>query len=362
MKKNRFFKNFNILKTMEVYMLSVSIILALIVIAYTVYVCLMAKPAPSNFFWQNYWTGMPIFITLIIALASVYFQIRMENKKRTQEAYLKSQYDIERDIFPRFTIFSDDFSSSNSELINNLSLFSVTIYQLKLSQKNDKIIFSEDKGDYLKDLESKVSEIVNNKKYEIIVSIVSNAAPIFSEVLGSLKKEYSNTSVKENNQNAFLHIIDENEHTINTDYDKNICNLDQQILGYWIMKYSSARNAKFLIGVATKDKRVVGAYKLHKSARKPDENKRIYFDVQSSDRLYLETSESTEKPFPHLENWTAQNPVLYYLDYINWKYGENALNPDQKEYIADLLKISIDDFNRLSGRDIIVVRTYKFDS
>lgn len=58
---------------------------------------------------------------------------------------------------------------------------------------------------------------------------------------------------------------------------------------------------------------------------------------------------------PKLDNWKAQNPVVYYKSFLDSKQWE--LNELEIEQISKALGISSTDYKALNGSDIIVVRT-----
>ncbi|CAK1248501.1 unnamed protein product [Fructobacillus cardui] len=98
--------------------------------------------------------------------------------------------------------------------------------------------------------------------------------------------------------------------------NKKINNYDNLILKAWILKKTSAEEAHFLLGVATSDKRVVGAYDINRESIhiNPDNN-RIEFQINDvNNRKYLEgitSAYSEKKPsLPGIEDWKATNPVL----------------------------------------------------
>lgn len=136
---------------------------------------------------------------------------------------------------------------------------------------------------------------------------------------------------------------------------------DNKIPGWWVISEYYAKRAKYLVGVATKDRRVVGVYKLDGNNIVQSSEDRKYFNIDVSNRLFLENDDNRQiRPFPRLDDWRAKNPVLYYLGYVNWLSNDSE-NEDRK-YIMEMLNIStMEEFRSLSARDIIVVRTYKFD-
>ena len=125
---------------------------------------------------------------------------------------------------------------------------------------------------------------------------------------------------------------------------------DIWIKGYWILKKDHASQAKYLIGVSTKTKRVLRIFELAKDGvGQYDENTgRILFN--SKETLY--SHDETDNPFnlEELKDWTSMNPIIYLKYYLNSKGI-----PENKK-----LKSIILDYDSLDERDIIVVRTQKF--
>ncbi|WP_457952081.1 hypothetical protein [Lactiplantibacillus pentosus] len=107
---------------------------------------------------------------------------------------------------------------------------------------------------------------------------------------------------------------------------------------------------------------------MHKSARST-ENRRLWFHVDDGDIIYLEGVQENENsvgyktPFPYLDQWTAQNPVLYYKSFINGNTQIEFTEEDMKHvmHILGVTHNEIEAYKRLGPRDIIIVRTYKFD-
>lgn len=137
-----------------------------------------------------------------------------------------------------------------------------------------------------------------------------------------------------------------------------------------ILKKSSAESAKYLIGVSTKDKRIVGAYNLNQATIIIGENKRVEFQLPDThSRLYVEGQQMRPvlQYLPGLKHWTAMNPVLYYLAYL--KSSNITLQDSDKKQLASFLLDQKTDLANaekflatLSDRDIVVVRTFKFDN
>lgn len=303
----------------------------------------------SNDFWQNYWTGIPIFITLSIALGSFYVQMRMDKNKRNFEKYLDFQEYIEREIFPKIANFVGDIELTDRELTNDLLELLIAFDSLESKRKNLLTLNQREKepevAEYLEPLRKKLANIINDEKYAHIVEIVSNSLFPLSNVIPDLNKFYAEEQMKSTND-ASLSIINEN---------------DNKILGWWVISEYYAKRAKYLVGVATKDRRVVGVYKLGGNTVVQSSKDRKYFNVDVSNRLFLENDNNRQMhPFPRLDDWRAKNPVLYYLGYVNWL--SNDSENDDKNYVMNMLNISnAEEFENLSARDIIVVRTYKFD-
>ncbi|WP_224133293.1 hypothetical protein [Leuconostoc gasicomitatum] len=106
----------NIFSTsIENIMLFLSLFLLLILIVFS-FICFFTKQSVS--FWENYWTGIPVFVTLIIALSSFYFQLRIENKKTKKIKCLKYKKILKLEssqsslLFQKFQI----------KVMNNLSM------------------------------------------------------------------------------------------------------------------------------------------------------------------------------------------------------------------------------------------------
>ncbi|KQB82665.1 hypothetical protein [Leuconostoc lactis] len=90
----------------------------------------------SNDFWQNYWTGIPIFVSLAIALGSFYVQMRTEKNKRNFEKYLEFQEYIEREMFPKIANFIGDIKLDDRQLTNDLLELLIAFDSLESKRKN----------------------------------------------------------------------------------------------------------------------------------------------------------------------------------------------------------------------------------
>ncbi len=303
----------------------------------------------SNDFWQNYWTGIPIFISLAIALGSFYVQMRTDKNKRNFEKYLEFQEYIEREMFPKIANFIGDKKLDDRQLTNDLLQLLIAFDSLESKRKNLLTLNQREKepevAEYLEPLRKKLATIINDEKYAHIVEIVSKSLFPLSNVISDLNKFYADEQMK-GVDDVSLSIINDS---------------DNKILGWWVISEYYAKRAKYLVGVATKDRRVVGVYKLDGNNVVQSSEDRKYFKVDVSNRLFLENDNNRQtRPFPRLDDWRAKNPVLYYLGYVNWLSNDSE-NEDRK-YVMEMLNIStMEEFRSLSARDVIVVRTYKFD-
>lgn len=303
----------------------------------------------SSDFWQNYWTGIPIFITLAIALGSFYVQVRTDKNKRNFEKYMDFQEYIEREMFPKIANFLGDTKLDDGQLTNDLMELLIAFDSLESKRNNLLTLDQREKepevAEYLEPLRKKLATIINDEKFAHIVEIVSRSLFPLSNVIPDLNKFYAEEQMKSAND-ASLSIINDN---------------DNKILGWWVISEYYAKRAKYLVGVATKDRRVVGVYKLGENTVVQSPEDRKYFQVDVSNRLFLENDNNRQtRPFPRLDDWRAKNPVLYYLGYVNWLSDDSET--EDRKYVMKMLNIStVEEFRSLSAKDIIVVRTYKFD-
>lgn len=130
---------------------------------------------------------------------------------------------------------------------------------------------------------------------------------------------------------------------------------NNKILGSWLLNESSANEAKYLIGISSIDKRILATYALDNSGYVTSINGRVDFTNVATPINDLDAS--GYGPMPKLEKWNAQNPVLYYKQFLEKK---NLDLDDTEKIIVDILDLSSPyEFDELTSKDIIVVRTQR---
>ncbi|CAK1248446.1 hypothetical protein [Fructobacillus tropaeoli] len=323
-------------------------------------------------FWTNYWTGTPIVITIIAALSSFYIQSRINQKNSAHEDYFQYQDEIDKEIMPKFSSFQlvkdKNISQENKEkLVENLSeiLLAITISDNK---RGDLVPTTEDdtyqKGraviDYNDYFARELQTILSKDEYKEVIQTVKDSHHYFEDALDNIVNEADINKLKE---------FSEEDRTRLQNY---INVYDDLILKAWVLKKANAEKAKYLIGVSTSNKTIVGAYNLSEHRINVDQsNNRIEFDVRKHEnRLYLagitDNYTNGEKiKLPGLEKWTASNPVLYYIRYLKVTNQYENFGNDNIKTVLNTLHIHFNEnqekveWEKLGDRDIIVVRTYR---
>ncbi|GAP03579.1 hypothetical protein [Fructobacillus tropaeoli] len=138
-------------------------------------------------------------------------------------------------------------------------------------------------------------------------------------------------------------------------------NAEDSILKHWYLSEKSARSAKYLIGVAAVDKRILGIYKIGGSKAIELEGVWVSFKYDEIEEILKPVSEKEKNKDNYvaeeLKQWTGRNPILYLKEYFTNAKGESILSSQTKEGLARQLKIEPKEFDQLGDREIIVVRT-----
>lgn len=318
-------------------------------------------------FWQNYWSFFGVVLTILAALWGVIHQIEKEQINKFVE--LQEKFRKEKS---KFFLDFDGYIAINSKVLaknNNYPLF------IKLCKELADLIYtSRDIGYRRKRLEKEISKIddkidddfsvfddnvlsiINDWRYLEIVDFVVEYFEDISAYIDEIRKQQKNSSENNGLKGNEKKSLKEQES------EKDINFFDNRILGYWILNRPSAENAKYLIGVSTSDKRILAIYRLNGKTSFNEFTRRILFSAEeclyyrdSKNSKYLNDEES-KKPIilDALLDWRAQNPVLYYKQYSESKGIKKSIqNNNLKHFIPEI--------STLKPRDIIVVRTQKFD-
>ncbi|MDO7806004.1 hypothetical protein Q7Q91_13515 [Lactiplantibacillus pentosus] len=316
-------------------------------------------------YWNNYWNVIPVFAAAVPAILTFFYNRNKEIKARNNEReakdkarieekenkdkiqYAEIQHEIVDVAIPQIAMFNKKYPGklSTEERVRNLIhlLYEQDNLDAKISMiKND----DDSRIDGRESIEPGIKKIIQDPTNKVVVEIVSESSAFLEQRIKELQED-----IRKDNKNT-----------------KDKITIANRILGFWILNFQNANNAKYLLGVATSDKRCVGAFRLHKSARST-ENRRLWFHVDDGDIIYLEGVQENENsvgyktPFPYLDQWTAQNPVLYYKSFINGNTQIEFTEEDMKHvmHILGVTHNEIEAYKRLGPRDIIIVRTYKFD-
>ncbi|CAK1248522.1 unnamed protein product [Fructobacillus cardui] len=120
-----FFSKFNFENTL----LFISIVIAII---FAIISFILFRTPHREEFWTNYWTGAPIFITIVAALSSFYIQTKIDQKNKTFDNYFQYQDEIDKEIMPKFTQFQiskidKSYDKDKNELVRDLSAILLTL-------------------------------------------------------------------------------------------------------------------------------------------------------------------------------------------------------------------------------------------
>lgn len=119
------------------------------------------------------------------------------------------------------------------------------------------------------------------------------------------------SATKQFDNNMLSEIESPNDSSTTKQSDNN------KILGSWLLNESSANEAKYLIGISSIDKRILATYALDNSGSVISINGRVDFTNVATPINDLDAS--GYGPLPKLEKWNAQNPVLYYKQFLEKK-------------------------------------------
>jgi len=315
----------------------------------------------STNYWNNFWNFWPSFLGAIIAIVIFISQIEIENSKnrklkindnneKIKNDYFKFQDDMMKNILKLLLDFSPELREDTSKNKTKTKQLAVSLVTLLYSaseaetQRNriDKVIDdnNEDEQNRLVDfseVDSQITQILNDNKNKDIIDLVEKTYPDLKAVIKSRTKFNKDTRADQKKDNDI-------------------------ILGHWILKLKNAQNAKYLIGVSTIDKRILGTFKIDngKKISRDEDTNRIYFGDGASPITNVDPDNNKNNPImPHLQNWISQNPILYYKQYLSSK--NIVLSQNDKKIICNTLNIAINEYDKLNGRDIIVVRTSLLD-
>lgn len=351
------------------------------VISPLIYLYIKPNSGDSSF-WTNYWTAIPVIVTGLFAIISFSYQYqdkqtrqdedlkkqrKLEKEKEKAEkekeraekynSYLVQQEKIQNELVPKIASFSPEIRSTKnkSQLTKDLIILITTVMSLDADTNPYSTYNTDDSrnADYLAEFKAKIGIILNDPINKDIVKCVSNSYSLLNQWILSEKENY----IAEQNLDSTIEPDDSGT---------KMTNKDQRILSAWVLSYSNAKKGKYLIGVSSSNKRIVGIYKLNGTPTLNNQNHRVKFDGEGTTRIYLEGETQIKNDWleqkntmPGLDNWTAQNPVLYYKAYLENK--NISLSEGEKKHISESLGISINSYENLTKRDIILVRTFKFD-
>lgn len=330
-------------------------LLLVLVFTFTIAVILGLIFFNTTDYWDNFWNFWPGFLGGIIAIVLFINQIEIDKseKKKTKDD------EVRKEIFQRYLDFQDDMLTNIVKLLLDFepslreddsvtqnkqlasSLVTLMYYvedgqnrRFELQRYLDNNELEDNRLLDFNDVSMQLDSIITDESNKTVVDIVRQSYP---DLKASIDYRFANKIKSDQNSNKVQNDI---------------------ILGSWILNKWSAQHAKYLVGVSTIDKRILGIFKI----TNPE-----YIDVDPNfeNRIYFgngtETIKSVDKDdnknnliMPHLDNWTARNPVLYYKQYLKSK------NIDLSKEIPSIAKefnMSVDEFEHLNDRDIIIVRT-----
>lgn len=293
----------------------------------------------NDIFWQNFWLVVTSLITAGIAVFILVVEIKNnhdENKIKRYESQLEivnsdasiSLFELDRFLESGNKTIMDDFSLQSSMI--------KTLYQYLALQKarNNLPEESSNVPDFLQD-RNLISKIIKNKGFTEFKKYISENFP---------------------DLNLIIEIFDEN-YEINSDEEKKRY---ESILGNWIMKYESAKQAKILIGVSESCKRIIAIFYLKNAELKADN--RIYFkdaeiiyDISDSDTMRNEVEKEV------FSKWTSRNPVLYFNEWAQ-KNKINGYNEIITFIQKSIEKSKFTNIGHNGLRDIVVVKTNRYNN
>lgn len=305
-----------------------------------------SSKSTNTLLWTNYWVIVAAIVPIAGALLSFYFQFEMNEYTKNKEKYLNFQESVQKKQAPKFINFSRKRETLNEKQKLQLAkdLVALMYTSIDIDKKRISLGIEADDPDIsdLSDFNDRITQIIQDEaNLEIIAEVEKNYFDLHKFISDKNSSKFfdsESTSNKIDNDKTFM---------MNTE--------DEKILGYWILNQFRARNAKYLIGVSTKDKRILGVYKLNGDVDVDENTKRVLFHANK--KLYFDSDENQPITMPKLDNWTAQNPVLYYNQYL--KNKNVNLSTEDVDTINKV--ISPEKYELLQLGDIIVVRTFKFD-
>lgn len=252
-------------------------------------------------YWSSYWPSLSAYIAIIAATATFYVQQKNDKKRQDKNRYIEFQEKLENVLTPIIINFLSDKGTSMNEdeaidgLVKLLSLTSKIDMQRSLvlssAVQNDSDIVD------LRSFREVTAKIITRSENEQHVETIRNAVPNLAEYIDDL--------------------LNKREITI-----AGITDDDMKILGYWMLNFKNAEKAKYLVGVSTKTKRIVGAYALSEKPTLNEDDNRIFFNVKKDDKIYVETVNNSkeERGMPGLDTWTAQ--IQYFTIRAIWKVNQ----------------------------------------
>lgn len=240
-------------------------------------------------YWTNYWTFFAGILPIIAVVLVFYAQLVVDKNTYNVQNYISLQNELQQEISDRLVHFTEYSIVDKKVLISDLAFFLYSLQNIDIKRLQldfDKDQNSENVTDF-SEFSQRVHEIINSEKYSEIVQAVRQN---FYDLGPIIDKKIS----------------DENK-------------LTDDILGYWIVNEYRAKNAKYIIGVSTLDKRVLGIFKISDKNKisKDENNGRVYFGGTDAIMFQPKKDSSNSVYIPFLkEKWTAQNPVLYYKRFL----------------------------------------------
>lgn len=303
----------------------------------------------SKDYWSNFWNFWPNILGAIVAIILFINQLQIDKKVNKDaieqqhksediQRYLDFQDSMITKIAKLLLDFNDGLRDNETRQKKQLSTSLVTLlYAIQDGEKRrEKIqpLIDDDDSQFLdfQDASTQINSIIADPKNEDIINIVKTSYPDLNNIIIKRKKEIE--KIKNQSQN------------------------NEIVLGNWIINESSAKNAKYLIGVSTIDKRILGVFKATDSSKiervNNDGINRIHFEGMEPVKS-VTMDNKNNMVMPMLEDWTSRNPILYYKKYL--EVNEHTLSKEQIEAISTEMDLKPKEFNSLGNRDIIVVRT-----
>lgn len=313
----------------------------LIIVVFIVIFCItifLSFRGDSNS-WTNFWQVIGAILGVVGAILAIVYERREEDKVRRDKKRKDAHFElkdlsgnVDREIIPLLFELEKDDKIDDSRRHNYWVM--VLSYKVRAG-----------------DITSRLSDLLNDESGH---NHLSDANYDFSDVLLEIERLYNLPENKE----IVDGIIDKYDHfpSFDNKSEESKDFRDNYVKVSWILKREYAEKAKYLVGVSTKDKRIMRIFKLEENGvESQDENtKRITFASQKTLYSANELEKGRAIYLDELKEWRSSNPVLYFKAFLE------ANNLPYSKILDKYLEDG-DTYQNLDPREIIVVRTRKFD-